>query len=98
MTCGVVVGKRYRLGGKLCWHPRARHVGILDDSCIRPDGRGGRVDWLCLDCEAAGERVVKPLDDPEWSAGAMHRFSFGAPPSTHLTPREERVQRMRASM
>lgn len=98
MTCGVVVGKRYRLGGKLCWHARARHVGLLDDSRITPDGRGGRVDWLCLDCEADGVIVVTPLGDMTWSAGAMHRYSLGAPPSKYLTPREERLQRMRANM
>ena len=71
LPCIVIVGGRYKAGGRPCLHPDVRHVE--EDPTVP-----GRLSTpLCLDCHAANVQLNKDLLDH--MGGRDHHYSGRAP-------------------
>lgn len=71
LPCIVIVGGRFKTGGKPCGHADVRHVE--ED----PTVPGRLPTQLCLDCHAANVPLCADL--PDHMGGRDHHYSGRAP-------------------
>lgn len=69
-ACVVIVGARFKDGGRPCGHYRHEHYGLHEELT-------GVVRWYCKACQDAGMPWHQPF-----IAGYDHHFSAGTPGRT----------------